>query len=92
MSEPFPTDSFVTDPREVARLDHQTRLILARLQRGPATRLELAQIALNVTARISALRKAGYNPVCTENHRNGRSVYELQGTPLLRGHDTGYHQ
>ena len=92
MSDLYPRDSHVTDPDEIHRLDASARKVLARLQQGRATRRELAEIALNVTARISDLRKAGYNPVCIEHRTSGRSVYELQGTPLLRGHDTGYHQ
>ena len=92
MSDLYPRDSHVLEPDEIHRLDASARKVLARLQQGRATRRELSEIALNVTARISDLRKAGYNPVCVEKHKCGRTVYELQGTPLLRGHDTGYHQ
>ena len=48
------------DPRDEARLGKQCEAILARLQEGPATSYELAQIALKYTSRISDLRKSGH--------------------------------
>ena len=38
----------------------QRQAILDRLRRGPATTVELAQIALKYTSRVSELRKAGH--------------------------------
>ena len=75
----FPSDSFVTAPEEIRRLSDQNQRVLARLQRGPASRHELQQIASNITARISDLREAGYGiptPV--------RSVYRLATKDVLR--------
>ena len=72
------TDSHVTDPGEQARLSAQSARILARLEQGPATRRELTDIALNVTARISDLRAAGYVVRVIERNRSGRTVYALE--------------
>ena len=43
-----------------ARLSKQQQAILARLRVGPATNLELIQIAQRFSARIHELRTAGY--------------------------------
>jgi len=47
--------------REVKKRGGQAARILARLQAGPATSLELAQVALKYTNRISELRDDGHN-------------------------------
>jgi hypothetical protein len=73
-----PTDSHVLHPGEQRRLSAQNAAVLARLQRGPATRKELQDIAPNVTARISDLRTAGYRiPKPVEDKTTGWSVYRL---------------
>ncbi len=46
--------------REIKKRGGQAARILARLQAGPATSLELAQVALKYTNRISELREAGH--------------------------------
>lgn len=46
---------------ERARLSEQHHAILARLRQGPATNLELGQIAQRFTARLHELRKAGHD-------------------------------
>jgi hypothetical protein len=79
-----PTDSHVINPQEVRRLTGQNAAILARLQRGPASRWQLQNIACNPTARVSDLRKAGYVVRCAEN-AEGHSVYTL--IPTANGHD-----
>lgn len=69
----WPADSHITSPADIRRLSDQNQRVLARLQRGPATRHELQALASNITARISDLREAGYDiptPV--------RSVYRLK--------------
>lgn len=73
-------DSHVTAPVEVRRLAGQNGAILERLQRGPCTREEIAAIGRNPTARISDLRKAGYNVQCVEHNRvTGFTRYALVG-------------
>lgn len=62
------------------RLSRQNQAVLARLQRGPATNRELAEIALKYTGRISELRDAGYDVVLvSEDRKTGLAVYELRG-------------
>jgi hypothetical protein len=74
---PLPVDTHVTEPAEIRRLATQNELILARLQQGPATNYELAQISLKYTSRLSDLRKAGYVVTC-ERHAGGGATYELE--------------
>lgn len=63
---------------ERKRLSRQNSEILARLEQGPATRRELTEIALNVTARVSELRRHGYNvQVIERDYDSGRTVYAL---------------
>ena len=78
--DPIPVrDTHVLDPLEQRRLSKQSAEILARLQQGPATNSELAQFCLNSRARISDLRKAGYDIRCVErNIRTGYSLYVLE--------------
>lgn len=81
-----PRDSFVLDPREIARLTRETAKVLARLQQGPVTRRELNALTINPTARVSDIRAAGYAVLCDEKP-SGASVYRLQGAPVTVGHD-----
>ena len=75
----FARDSHVTDVAEQTRLSNQSARILARLQVGPATNRELAEISLKYTGRISDLRKAGYDvKVIERDHATGRTVYALE--------------
>jgi hypothetical protein len=50
------------DPRDEARLGKQQRRLLDRLMRGPLTNVEgVCDLRiLNMTARVSELRQAGY--------------------------------
>ncbi len=65
---------------EKKRLSKQCQAILDRLRRGRASNVELSQIALKYTSRISDLRKAGHNVVCVSRHReSGLTYYALRG-------------
>lgn len=72
----------VSDPSAPAaerpRLTRQAREVLARLQAGPATRRQLGEIALNVTARVSDLRRCGYAVDVIERHDDGLTIYALR--------------
>ena len=57
----WPADSHIIQPGDIRRLSDQNQRVLARLERGPATRHELQAIASNITGRISDLRAAGYD-------------------------------
>lgn len=60
------------------RLSRQNAAILARLQQGPASNHELAQIALKYTSRLSEIKKAGYAVrIVSRDHETGRVVYAL---------------
>lgn len=59
------------------RLTKQCLAILERLQHGPASRSELTAIALNATARISDLRRCGFNVQMVERHESGLTIYAL---------------
>ena len=78
----FARDSHVTDVAEQKRLSHQSARILARLEAGPATNRELAEIALKYTSRLSDLR-AYLKPlgrsveVIERDYATGRTVYGL---------------
>jgi hypothetical protein len=50
--------------------------MLARLQKGAATNIELAGISLKYTSRITDLRQLGHTIAC-EKKPNGVSVYRL---------------
>jgi hypothetical protein len=72
----------LTPEAEEPRLSRQCRAILARLQRGPATNGELAEIALKYTGRISdlrpGLRAAGRDiKVVERDTKTGRVLYAL---------------
>jgi len=63
---------------ELRRLSGQNAAILQRLQQGPATNQELAQMSLKYTSRISDLRHAGYDvQVVERDYASGRTVYRL---------------
>lgn len=70
-----PVDPNVS-PADVKRLAGQSLAILQRLQRGPATNVELARISLKYTSRVSDLRAAGYVVEC-ERREKGLTVYRL---------------
>lgn len=80
----LPQDSHVVEPAEVRRLAGQNLRLLLRLREGPATRRELTAIALNPTARVSDLRKAGYDIRVTERRESGWSIYVLCAEPTKR--------
>lgn len=66
-------------PEETPRLSTQCEKILARLQRGTASNLELSGLALKYTSRISDLRKNGYVvEVISRSHETGEVIYELK--------------
>jgi hypothetical protein len=74
----FARDTHVLDKVEQVRLSGQSLRILERLQSGPATNRELAEISLKYTGRISDLRKAGYDVRVVEQDRaTGRTLYAL---------------
>jgi len=67
---------------ETARLSAQCREILRLLREGPQTNVALAEVARKYTGRISDLRRAGHNVVCTHLDRStGVSVYTLKPGP-----------
>ncbi len=65
-----------------ARLSAQCAAILARLRRGSATNVELAEISLKYTSRISDLRAAGIAVEC-ERGTGGLNAYRLTPPPVL---------
>lgn len=72
-----PCDHNVTS-EEAPRLSKQCAAILTRLQQGPATNRELAEMSLKYTSRISDLRAAGYEvEVTSRDHATGLNIYEL---------------
>lgn len=62
------------------RLTRQACEVLARLERGPATNIELIPISSRFSARIYDLRKAGY-VIDTDmvDRANGITLYTLKG-------------
>ncbi len=62
---------------DAPRLDSQCDRMLARLQKGPATNVELSAISLKYTSRISDLRELGYNIPKPQKRANGVTVYRL---------------
>ncbi len=62
---------------DAPRLDSQCDRMLARLQKGPATNVELSGISLKYTSRITDLRQLGYNIPAPEKRENGVTVYRL---------------
>lgn len=53
-----------TDPNVQTKLSRQQAAILARLREGSATNRELSFIALKYGARITELKKKGYQIEC----------------------------
>ena len=79
---PVPPRDRSVGERESRRLGRQSRSILERLRRGPASNAELATIALNYRARISDLRAVGCTiEVSDRDPRTGRALYTLQSAP-----------
>lgn len=66
-----------TSPSDVPRLTGQNKRILERLREGPATNVELCEIALKYTSRISDLRKAGYR-ITNTREAGGVTRYEME--------------
>lgn len=64
------------EPAEADRRDTQRQAILDRLRRGPATNLELNQIAFRYSARLHELRQAGHS-IKTERGEGGVCRYSL---------------
>ena len=60
------------------RLGQQAARILARLERGPVSNRELADISLKYTGRISDLRANGYHVECFKHdYKSGLAWYRL---------------
>ena len=80
----LPKDTHVLSPREIRRLVGQNARIYARLTEGPATRNELAALAVNVTGRVSDVR-AYLKPlgltIEVDEKPNGASVYRMAYLP-----------
>jgi hypothetical protein len=76
----LPKDTHVLSPREIRRLVGQNARIYARLTEGPATRRELAALAVNVTGRVSDVR-AYLKPlgldIDVDEKPNGLSIYRM---------------
>lgn len=72
-----PTDPHV-QPEDRKRLTGQNAAILAALQAGPRTNVELAAIALKYTSRCDDIRKAGYK-ITAKRLSGGTFVYTLEG-------------
>jgi hypothetical protein len=64
--------------QEKPKLSRQCRRILEAFKRGGgrATNVELSEIALKYTGRLSDLRKAGYDVRVVEKGARGLRVYE----------------
>lgn len=63
---------------DVKRLSGQNAVILLRLRQGPASNVELADLSLKYTSRISDLRAAGYRITCHRGAINGLNTYLLE--------------
>ncbi len=71
---------------DAPRLDSQCDRMLARLQQGPATNVELSGISLKYTSRITDLRKMGHDILC-QKRPNGLTIYRLvpkRDTPSIQ--------
>jgi len=67
---------FEFDPPQ--RISKQSRAILARLQSGEVTNIELAAIAIRYSARIHELRKAGHRiELVKQDRESGVCHYRL---------------
>ncbi len=68
----------VSPPEAQVRLSRQCRMILTRLQNGPAYNGELAKMALKYTQRISEIREKGYRiEAKSVDAKTGLWVYTL---------------
>lgn len=66
-------------PDEVPRLANQQKLVLERLQRGPATNVELQSLSLRYGARIHELRQLGHQITTKRTSvREGITTYTLE--------------
>jgi hypothetical protein len=74
-----PVPNVSVDPRDRARLSKQCVRLLERLQRGPVTNVEgVTELRLlNMTARVSEVRQAGYDVRATRTSEPGVWVYSL---------------
>ena len=72
-----PCDPHVASQDE-RRLTGQNHMILLRLRQGPASNVELADLSLKYTSRISDLRAAGYRITCLRGAINGLNTYLLE--------------
>jgi hypothetical protein len=63
---------------ESARLCGQANAILARLRMGSATNVELSELSLKYTGRVSDLRKRGHKIECVKDYQTGLSTYTLK--------------
>ena len=79
-----PTDPHVTDLKDTIRFTSQNDVILDRLEKGSAANHELADLAINYRARISDLRKYGYE-IKVEKRGGGNNVYVLTKRPPVKG-------
>jgi len=59
----------------------QVHKILERLRRGPATNVELAELAIKYSGRVSDLRALGYNIQCVNQNEHGVTTYVLVEEP-----------
>jgi hypothetical protein len=74
-------------PAAVPRLTRQCQMILDRLRRGRVGLRDILTIATNHTARVSELRKAGYDVRCVvHHHKTGQTVYAL----FINGQEVDY--
>lgn len=65
------------------RLSAQCAALLARLQQGPATNVDLSAIAMRYSARIFDLRRQGYAiEITSRDAETGVVTYELRGEPV----------
>ena len=67
-------------PKEMQpRLSKQAQAVLARLEQGPASNIELIPISTRFGARVYDLRKAGYIIDMDMDRAKGISIYTLKG-------------
>lgn len=78
----IPADS--GDMIQEDRLSNHNETILSLLRKGPVTNVEIAKISKNHTARISNIRKAGYDVRCKFlDRKSGLTEYRLIDTSTL---------
>ena len=79
---PFDESKVEATKEDWERFHTQTELIIEKLRRGPATNVELAELSLKYTSRISDARKRGYKIKC-KRLGGGITRYELDLGPLF---------